>query len=75
MRKSVEKHLTLREKILETIRDAIIAGALKPGEKVAEPELEGIDATIAFISAISAGSEPTRSWVVSTNRDASTSAM
>lgn len=39
MKKSVEKHLTLREKILETIRDAIIAGALKPGEKVAEPEL------------------------------------
>jgi DNA-binding GntR family transcriptional regulator len=39
MRKSVEKHLTLREKILETIRDAIISGALKPGEKVAEPEL------------------------------------
>ncbi|SNB47676.1 GntR family transcriptional regulator [Geobacter sp. DSM 9736] len=39
MRKNVEKHLTLREKILETIRDAIISGALKPGEKVAEPEL------------------------------------
>jgi len=39
MRKNMEKHLTLREKILETIRDAIIAGALKPGEKVAEPEL------------------------------------
>lgn len=39
MKKSIEKHLTLREKILETIRDAIIAGALKPGEKVAEPEL------------------------------------
>jgi DNA-binding GntR family transcriptional regulator len=39
MKKSVEKHLTLREKILETIRDAIIAGARKPGEKVAEPEL------------------------------------
>lgn len=39
MKKNVEKHLTLREKILETIRDAIIAGALKPGEKVAEPEL------------------------------------
>jgi DNA-binding GntR family transcriptional regulator len=39
MKKHVEKHLTLREKILETIRDAIIAGALKPGEKVAEPEL------------------------------------
>jgi DNA-binding GntR family transcriptional regulator len=39
MRKNIEKHLTLREKILETIRDAIISGALKPGEKVAEPEL------------------------------------
>jgi DNA-binding GntR family transcriptional regulator len=39
MRKHIEKHLTLREKILETIRDAIISGALKPGEKVAEPEL------------------------------------
>ena len=39
MKKSIEKHLTLREKILETIRDAISSGALKPGEKVAEPEL------------------------------------
>jgi DNA-binding GntR family transcriptional regulator len=39
MRKFIEKHLTLREQILETIRDAIIKGALKPGEKVAEPEL------------------------------------
>lgn len=39
MKKSIEKHLTLREKILETIRDAIASGALKPGEKVAEPEL------------------------------------
>jgi DNA-binding GntR family transcriptional regulator len=39
MRKLIEKHLTLREKILETIRDAIISGVLKPGEKVAEPEL------------------------------------
>lgn len=39
MKKPMEKHLTLREKILETIRDAIITGALKPGEKVAEPEL------------------------------------
>lgn len=39
MKKNLEKHLTLREKILETIRDAIIAGSLKPGEKVAEPEL------------------------------------
>jgi DNA-binding GntR family transcriptional regulator len=39
MRRRIEKHLTLRESILETIRDAIISGALKPGEKVAEPEL------------------------------------
>ncbi len=39
MRKSIEKHLTLREKILETIRDAISNGTLKPGEKVVEPEL------------------------------------
>ena len=31
--------MTLRESILETIRDAIISGSLKPGEKVAEPEL------------------------------------
>jgi DNA-binding GntR family transcriptional regulator len=39
MKRNVEKHLTLRERILETIRDAIMAGTLKPGEKVAEPEL------------------------------------
>jgi len=39
MKKTLEKHLTLREKILETIRDAIMTGALKPGEKVAEPDL------------------------------------
>lgn len=39
MKKNVERHLTLRERILETIRDAIMSGALKPGEKVAEPEL------------------------------------
>jgi len=39
MKKAIEKHLTLREKILETIRDAITSGSLKPGEKVAEPEL------------------------------------
>ncbi len=39
MKKNIEKHLTLREKILETIRDSIISGALRPGEKVAEPEL------------------------------------
>lgn len=39
MKKLMEKHLTLREKILEAIRDAIMSGVLKPGEKVAEPEL------------------------------------
>lgn len=39
MKRAIEKHLTLREKILETIRDAIATGVLKPGEKVAEPEL------------------------------------
>src|SRR3954447_22937229 len=39
MKKTMEKHLTLRERILETIRDAILTGTLRPGEKVAEPEL------------------------------------
>lgn len=39
MKKSLEKHLTLREKILENIRDAIISGSLKAGCKVSEPEL------------------------------------
>ena len=34
-----EKHLTLREKILENIRDAIISGSMKPGSKVSEPDL------------------------------------
>jgi DNA-binding GntR family transcriptional regulator len=38
-RKPIERHQTLREKILETIREAILKGSLKPGEKVAEPEL------------------------------------
>lgn len=38
-KKLVDSHLTLREKILETIREAILKGSLKPGEKVAEPEL------------------------------------
>jgi DNA-binding GntR family transcriptional regulator len=37
--KVIEKHQTLREKILETIRESILRGTLKPGEKVAEPEL------------------------------------
>ncbi len=38
-KRAIEQHQTLREKILETIRDAILKGQLKPGEKVAEPEL------------------------------------
>jgi DNA-binding GntR family transcriptional regulator len=39
MKKTIEKHLTLREMILEHIRDAIISGALKAGSRVSEPEL------------------------------------
>lgn len=39
MKKTLEKHLTLREKILEHIRDAIISGTLKAGSRVSEPEL------------------------------------
>jgi len=39
MKNNMEKHLTLREKILEHIRDAIISGTLKAGSKVSEPEL------------------------------------
>lgn len=39
MKKPMEKHLTLREKILENIRDNIISGALKAGSRVSEPEL------------------------------------
>ena len=38
-KKPIERHQTLREKILETIRDSILKGTMKPGEKVAEPEL------------------------------------
>lgn len=38
-RKQIERHQTLREKILETIRDAILKGTMKPGERVSEPEL------------------------------------
>src|SRR5476649_2040517 len=39
MRKPLEKHLTLREKILENIRDAFISGTLKAGSRVSEPDL------------------------------------
>ncbi len=38
MKRAPEKHLTLREKILENIRDAIISGSLKAGTKLSEPE-------------------------------------
>jgi DNA-binding GntR family transcriptional regulator len=38
-RKQIERHQTLREKILETIRDAILKGNMKPGERVSEPDL------------------------------------
>ncbi|MDD3801809.1 MAG: GntR family transcriptional regulator [Desulfuromonas thiophila] len=37
--KSIERHQTLREKILESIRDAILRGSLRAGERVSEPEL------------------------------------
>jgi DNA-binding GntR family transcriptional regulator len=39
MKKIKEKHLTLREKILESIRDAIISGAITSGSRVSEPDL------------------------------------
>lgn len=39
MKRAIEKHLTLREKILENIRDAIISGSLKAGSRVSESEL------------------------------------
>lgn len=39
MKKPLEKHLTLREKILENIRDAIVSGELKAGSHISEPEL------------------------------------
>jgi DNA-binding GntR family transcriptional regulator len=38
-RKQIERHQTLREIILETIRDAILKGTMKPGERVSEPDL------------------------------------
>ncbi len=35
----LENHQTLREKIVDTIRDAIINGVLRPETKISEPEL------------------------------------
>lgn len=34
-----DKHQTLRERIADTLRDAIIHGRVKPGEKISEPDL------------------------------------
>lgn len=39
MKTTKEKHPTLREKILETLRDAIISGNISSGSRVSEPEL------------------------------------
>ena len=39
MKNPMEKHLTLREKIVENIRDAIVSGSLMAGSRVSEPEL------------------------------------
>jgi len=39
MKKPMEKHQTLRERILETIRNAILTGELKAGARVSEPDL------------------------------------
>ena len=38
-KKHIERHQTLREKILENIRDSILKGTLKAGERVSEPDL------------------------------------
>jgi DNA-binding GntR family transcriptional regulator len=35
----VERHQTLRERIVDFVKEAIIKGRLKPGERVPEPEL------------------------------------
>jgi len=37
----IDNHLTLREKIVETIRNAIVNGHLAAGTRVAEPDLAG----------------------------------
>ena len=35
----INNHMTLRERIVETIRNAIVNGQLAPGARIAEPEL------------------------------------
>jgi len=37
----IDNHMTLREKIVETIRNAIVNGQLPAGTRVAEPDLAG----------------------------------
>jgi len=33
----IDNHMTLRERIVETIRNAIVNGQLAPGTRIAEP--------------------------------------
>jgi len=35
----VDKHLTLREHIVDFIKDSVVSGRLKPGERVPEQEI------------------------------------
>jgi DNA-binding GntR family transcriptional regulator len=35
----IDNHMTLRERIVETVRNAIVNGQLAPGTRIAEPEL------------------------------------
>ncbi|MBI5887849.1 MAG: GntR family transcriptional regulator [Deltaproteobacteria bacterium] len=37
----VDKHLTLRERIVDFIKDSVVSGRLKPGERVPEQEIAG----------------------------------
>ncbi len=39
LRVRIDNHLTLRERIVSTIRSAIVNGQLRPGTRIAEPEL------------------------------------
>ena len=39
LRIRIDNHMTLRERIVETIRNAIVNGQLAPGTRIAEPEL------------------------------------
>ncbi|MGE5247153.1 MAG: GntR family transcriptional regulator [Verrucomicrobiota bacterium] len=39
MRIRIDNHMTLRERIVSSIRTAIVNGQLKPGTRIAEPEL------------------------------------